>query len=266
MYSTITSLLNRLDSPASAGSGIIGWGCPVPSFGDADKSVVATLGLNPSNREFVDEAGKELVGGARRFHTLQSLRLTRWAEADARHIELITESCATYFTRSPYRVWFRKLEDLLAAAGASFYGKQRPACHLDLIPFATAAKWNLLTARQRSSLLAISKDCLARVLRQSRVRVLILNGRSVVEYFQSVSGVRVQPREEPGWSLRRSTGRDVVGIAYKAITSIFSGMEIGREVLVLGFNHNLQSSYGVTSEAMTAIRQWVAKSAAEILP
>src|SRR3712207_6258313 len=86
MYTTLTTLIDRLDSSAILGTNVIGWGCPVPSFGDLSSSKVATLGLNPSNREFVDEAGNELEGPSRRFHTLTSLGLRSWSEVDARHL------------------------------------------------------------------------------------------------------------------------------------------------------------------------------------
>jgi hypothetical protein len=43
-------------------SNVIPWACPIPSFGDLTRARVATLGLNPSNREFVDERGNELDG------------------------------------------------------------------------------------------------------------------------------------------------------------------------------------------------------------
>ena len=62
MYTTLTTLIDRLDSTAISGTNAILWGCPVPSFGDLSSSQVATIGLNPSNREFVDESGNELQG------------------------------------------------------------------------------------------------------------------------------------------------------------------------------------------------------------
>jgi hypothetical protein len=44
-----------------------------------------------------------------------------------------------------------------------------------------------------------------------------------------------------------------------------SGVQLGREVLVLGFNHNIQSSFGVTTRVRAAIRQWVARTVHEAL-
>src|SRR3977135_1806902 len=105
MYSTLTTLIDRLDSSAISGTNVIRWGCPVPSFGDLLSSQVATLGLNPSNREFVDESGKELQGASRRFHTLRSLGLKSWSEVDARHLRMIIDSCRTYFLGNPYDGW-----------------------------------------------------------------------------------------------------------------------------------------------------------------
>ena len=70
---------------------------------------VATVGINPSNLEFMDEAGNELQGAARRFHTLTSLGLQSWGEADSRHLETIAHSCSAYFDRNPYDRWFKRL-------------------------------------------------------------------------------------------------------------------------------------------------------------
>jgi len=73
MHLALMTLLNRMDSAAFDGTSVIRWGAPVPSFGDLSSSLVATVGLNPSNREFVDVAGHELRDTYRRFHTLGSL-------------------------------------------------------------------------------------------------------------------------------------------------------------------------------------------------
>ena len=86
---------------------------------------VATLGLNPSNREFVDGNGAELVGDSRQFHTLASLGLSTWDDADANHIDRILTSCCDYFASNPYDRWFRRLDAVVSATGASFYDPAR---------------------------------------------------------------------------------------------------------------------------------------------
>ena len=78
MHVTLTMLIDRFESSAVRGSDVIDWCCPVPTFGDVEKAHVATMGINPSNREFVDQLGAELDGSARRFETLNSLNLESW--------------------------------------------------------------------------------------------------------------------------------------------------------------------------------------------
>lgn len=263
MHTTLTTLIDRLDSPAVSGTDVIRWGCPVPSFGDLSSARVATLGLNPSNREFVDELGDELQGAFRRFHTLASLGLQSWSDVDARHLRLILESCRTYFLGNPYDRWFKRLDQVVSGAKASFYDASCGACHLDLIPYATARKWTELAARQRSLLLAVAADTLGLLLRDSPVRILILNGRSVVEQFQDVAGIRLERQQMPAWSLVRWPKPDVMGLAYRGVVHTLSGIRLPHEILVLGYNHNLQSSFGVTNEVILAIRAWISRAVNE---
>lgn len=260
MYSTLTTLIDRLDSTVAYGASVIRWSCPVPSFGDLSKSRVATLGLNPSSREFLDESGNELEGASRRFHTLTSLGIKSWPQVDARHLEMILKTCRSYFLGNPYNRWFKRLNEVVVGANASYYDAASRACHLDLIPYATARKWTELTAQQRSSLVTLSQDTLALLLRDSPIRILILNGRSVVERFQEMSGVRLEGQQMIGCSLPRQSKPDVVGFGYKGVVDTVSGIALGHEVMVLGFNHNLQSSFGVTNEVVRAIRDWISNA------
>ena len=263
ILSVLTTLIDRLDSNAVVGMDIIPWSCPVPAFGDWQSPQVATLGLNPSYREFVDRSGKQLQGESRRFHTLESLGLETWGETDARHLELIMDTCRSYFFRNPYNSWFKKLDFAIAGTAASYYDSPSSACHLDLVPFATIRRWNELSARQRSSLLSLTGDTLGLTLRDSKIRLLVLNGSSVVRAFQSVAGLSLQAKEMPAWSLgRRSTG-NVRGFAFTGMAEIVSGVKLDRQVAVLGFNHNIQSSYGVTMEVISSIKEWIARTAEE---
>lgn len=257
MYTTLTTLINLLDNGSISDTDVIRWGSPVPTFGNLSSSHVATLGLNPSNREFVDEAGNELKGKHRRFHTLLSLGIKSWSDIDARHLQLILESCEGYFRINPYDRWFKVLDLVVSGANASYYSKTNSACHLDLIPYATSRKWNDLGLRQRSRLLLMVGDTLGMLVRDSPIKVLILNGKSVVELFQDISGIRLQKEKMPKWSLPRRSTPDVMGVAYHGVADTFSGVHLNRNLLVLGFNHNLQSSFGVTTKVLHEIREWV---------
>jgi hypothetical protein len=257
MHLALATLLNRMDSAAFDGTSVIRWGAPVPSFGDLSVSSVATIGLNPSNREFVNEAGVELCDADRRFHTLGSLGLAAWSDADTRHLQLILRSCRTYFRNNPYDRWFKKLDQILCGTAFSFYADLYPACHLDLIPYATAAKWMDLEPRERTALLDATADALGLLLRDSPVRVVILNGKAVVQQFQYIAGAILDQKEMPGWSLPRESGRDISGFAYVGSVHQLADVRLNRDILVLGYNHNIQSSFGVTNEVIRAIRDWV---------
>lgn len=267
MYSTLINLVDQLAGSALDGTAVLRWGAPVPAFGDPAVSRVATLGLNPSNREFVDEAGQELTGAARRFHTLGSLGLTNWEDSDAQHLELVLRSCRDYFRTNPYDGWFRKLDKLLAGTGTSFYATgspvpsqltPTPACHLDLIPYATRRKWMDLTPWQRARLLNRSGDALSVLLRTSAIRLLLLNGRSVVEQFEILAGIRLERTEISGCTLPRHSGMPVKGVGYSGIVCTVGGTQLSHELLVIGYNHNVQSSFGVTNDVMTSLRNWIA--------
>lgn len=263
MDTTLLALVKRLDTLSE--TNIIPWSCPIPSFGDLSKSRIATLGLNPSNREFVDDLGNELDGPYRRFHTLKSLGLARWSEATTLHLQLITESCRAYFSRNPYDRWFNKLDHIISGTNASYYNGPVKACHLDLIPYATERKWTELTSFQRSSLLASVGDTLGLLLREAPVRLLILNGKTVVESLEKMAEVSFEKEAIPDWTLPRQSSGGVTGFAYRGAVRSLAGVKLRREVKVLGFNHNIQSSFGVTTQVTLAIRSWIARAAGAVI-
>lgn len=265
MDTMLSTLVKRLDDTVLSATNVIPWSCPVPSFGNLSISRIATLGLNPSNREFVDCEGRELEGASRRFHTLRSLGLARWSDARPQHLRLIWDSCRGYFLSNPYDLWFKKLDRIISGTKVSYYDASAQACHLDLIPYATACKWTELTHYQRSSLLTLAGDTLGLLLRESQVRVLILNGNSVVENFQEIATVCLEKVEKHNWTLPRRSEPGVMGFSYMGTVRELSGIRLNREILVLGFNHNIQSSFGVTTQVMASIRRWIARWAGAVL-
>ncbi|RDS82347.1 hypothetical protein DWU98_09480 [Dyella monticola] len=253
-------LIRALRTDGAKSAGIIPWSSPVPSFGDIQRSALATLGLNPSNREFVDAHGNELTGKHRRFHTLDSLGLRCWSKVRDNHIDMIAESCRNYFENNPYDTWFKRLDEIVAKSGPSYYSKSRTrACHLDLIPFATGEKWMALSLAQRSILLELAGNSLGNLLRGSKVRVLVLNGTSVVRGFEQLSGVKLKEIYQPSWDLRRIASQNVRGFSYEGRVKTIGNTKLPIELLILGFNHNIQSSFGVTRMVRAEISSWIAK-------
>jgi hypothetical protein len=264
MNKELSILVDRLNDRALLETEIIAWGCPVPSFGDLSLARVATIGLNPSNREFVDQEGKELDGVDRRFHTLSSLGIAKWSEANQQHLNLIWDLCQSYFSRNPYDSWFKRLDNIISGTAMSYYFPSGKACHLDLIPYATASKWTSLTSEQRSLLLEIAGDTLGLLIKNSPVELLVLNGQTVVDNLQKIADIEFERIQIPEWTLPRKSGDGVLGYAYKGNIQALGGVNLGRQICVLGYNHNIQSSFGVTNQVQTAIRNWISYSSKEI--
>lgn len=265
LHATLETLLERLDSKVLLSAKVIPWSSPILSFGDLSCSTIATLGLNPSNREFVDVNGVELEGEFRRFHTLNSLGIRNWSCANTEHCELILDSCKNYFNNNPYDGWFKGLDIIISGTEASYYSTTIKACHLDLIPYATSCKWTELTSKERLILLKLVGDTLGLLIKDSPIRFLILNGKTVIENLQIVTGVNFKQENYFDWTLPRKSGAGVSGFAYSGVINEVAGIRLGREVHVLGFNHNIQSSFGVTTQVKNSIRNWITASHKEIL-
>jgi hypothetical protein len=237
---------------------VLEWGCPVPFFGNFSDAAIATVGINPSNKEFVDGSGSELDGHDRRLPTLRSLGKVSWSAVETPDLEEIIHACTTYFARTPYDRWFQVLERILAPSMLSLYKPGGGACHLDLVPYATVDKWGNLPATSHRALLEASQRPFGVMLRDSKLEKLVLNGRSVVTEFERIAQVNLSKTPVTTWDLPRSTSQPVRGFAYQGEVERIGQISLGRKVQVLGYNHNLQSSYGVTATVISSIGAWLA--------
>lgn len=258
----IQSLL-KLEELSDERLEVMEWAVPVVAFGNVENSFFATLGINPSDREFINSKGKEIAGNERRFPTLNSLGIDSWSKINQKQIELILDMSESYFLNNPYDRWFKKLDFLIAGAGASYYFPSLSACHLDLIPYATREKWGNISKEKKETLLSESSDILGSIINKSSIKVLLLNGRSVIENFKRIAEVDFSIEEKNEWLLPRKNGKGVKGYSYEGITKVIGNERLNNEVHVLGFNHNIQSSFGVTKEVELKIREWVSKKVAE---
>jgi hypothetical protein len=167
----------------------------------------------------------------------------------------ILQACQHYFANNPYDLWFRRLDVLISNTRASYYFGN--AAHLDLVPYATLSKWSTLKSQQRGALLHASGRTLLWLLRESPIRVLILNGASVVSNFQSMFGVDLEKTLMPSWALRPDRETCVRGYSYTGRIREAAGVSFKRGIMVLGFNHNIQSSFGMTSGVASSIQRWI---------
>lgn len=260
MINEVVDLVERMKDSDLSELDIITWGSPVPSFGNLSNSKIATLGLNPSNKEFLDNDGSELSGLERRFHTLNSLGITGWGEATVAHYQSILQLCNDYFSRNPYDAWFKRLDYLISGTALSYYFPANGACHLDLIPFATSTKWGELSNWQKATLLSRYSDLLGTLLKNSKIKVLILNGKSVIDNFLKISNADIKIERMHDWDLPRKDSEGVPGYSYQGIVNNIGGVTLDDELYIFGFNHNIQSSYGVTTSVQSSIRNWITKN------
>jgi len=253
------SLISKLSNLKNT-SNVIEWSSPVPFFGDCSHATVATVGINPSNREFVCAKGMELEDAARRFHTLRSLGIRSWEDADMIHARMVEKACEDYFSINPYDSWFRRIDRVINGTNCSFYNNR--ACHIDLVPFATSRKWALLETLERESLLLSSSEEMKSIVSRSKVRILVLNGATVVERISRLYKIDWEIELKQEWNLARRNGKHVQGISYRGLLEVGEGRK-RRKILLLGFNHNIQSSFGVTTLVIESIRDWITTSARE---
>lgn len=264
MENEIFELLQRLQKADIDGLDILPWASPIVSFGDPATSRIATLGLNPSDKEFTDNSGNELHGVNRRFHTLKSLGLRDWSQVTPKQVSLIAQQCRDYFSNNPYN-WFKRLDFLISGTSLSYYFPSREACHLDLVPYATRVKWAMLTTSQKSRLLYQYGDVLAQLLNISNIKILVLNGRTVIKTISEISDVKYFSSEQPTWKLERTRGNSVPGFSYEGTINRIGSIELNNKISILGFNHNIQSSFGVTSIVQGQIRIWIAEKSKQLL-
>ncbi|MGO9266798.1 MAG: hypothetical protein ACLQBA_18280 [Candidatus Binataceae bacterium] len=216
---------------------------PVSSFGDPRHAEVATLGINPSGKEF-QEKGRLLAGRQRRLATLESLGARSTSRLTDRQIRTVIQECASYFRegRNPYRLWFDPLDRVLQTGlGVSYYDGS--ACHLDLVQWATDPVWGKLRDRNvKRALLEEGLPHLRNQLKFAKIRLVVLNGREVLNQVAAV-----------GLADLSSCGTLRVGTLP---CSLYAGE--GGGARFIGWSTNLQSTHGVTLEFRSQLANWLA--------
>ena len=226
--------------PAPSVRWIVPRSTPVVSFGDPLLADVATLGINPSRKEFYDDDGSLLRGARSRLATTDSIGARPGETLTKRQASEVVAACNTYFERNPYD-WFNPLEDLLHdAVGVSF--RDGTACHLDLIQWATDPVWTKLKdASAAELLLREGRTHLAVLLRHTTARLVLMNGMSVIKQVKGVGMAEL---------------RAVKKIPRDHTTCTFY---VGRrgDIAYIGWSTNLQSSHGVSNESKRQVAEEV---------
>jgi hypothetical protein len=127
--------------------------------------------------------------------TLESLQAQRCDLLSDPQVEQVVADCASYFARRPYLRWFQPLDAVVRAGlGASYFDGS--ACHLDLIQWATDPVWGQIAdPRLRQMLLDDGVPHLRAHLRQGMLRVVLLNGRTVVDQAERAPTCTAPPAQ-----------------------------------------------------------------------
>ncbi len=126
------------------------------------------------------------------------------------------------------------MEKILRPLGASYY--TGTACHLDLVQWATDPTWGKLRGNFKKNLVEADLSFLQKQLSQDCIRLLLLNGSGVVNAYTKKLGCELAEKVIPG----------------KVGWKVFLG-KTERGATVVGWNKNLQSSFGVSSEYIRSV-------------
>ncbi len=206
-------MAERIRRPYPTGCSVLEGSTPVVSFGDVRTATVATLGLNPSDAEFLDK-GQWLIGDRQRFETLQSLGLSRPEDADDDQVKAVLAASFDYFNRNPYWRWFSRLESVLnQALGVSYLDGS--AVHLDLVQWATRPVWaKIPQVNARGELIEADREFLRQQLATENIDLVLMNGRTVMREVQRM-GVILERHTSLGHGGRRD--EMLIGTASKTV-------------------------------------------------
>lgn len=153
---------------------------PILFFGDLFTARIATVGLNPSDREFLDRDGRELDGPARRFETLASLgAASRGCLSDEKSERAIATMRAYYRPGKPVYGWFRSLDRVTRGMGFTY--ECGDVAHLDLVQEATHPTWSRLNSLEVRQLRAADEPFLNWQLATFPLEMVVCNGRTVFD-------------------------------------------------------------------------------------
>lgn len=226
---------------------------PVVSFGDPSTAYVASLSLNPSWGEFLDKRRQWAPDGQQRLPALAALRDVPPQDLTDLQVAAVLADCREYFApdRRPFMGYFGVLDRFLRKTGAGIYF-DGSACHLDLVQWATDPVWSDLKKLSPGTcelLIKRDREFLAWQLAHENIRVVLCNGRSVVEAVDTA-----------GIAAMEQVGTLHYGVDGRSTVKVHVGQANG--VTFLGWNPVLHQP--LAAEARESLAAWVADRVADL--
>jgi hypothetical protein len=242
----------RIRTNPSSNLGVIQDSTPIVFFGNIEKSNVATLGLNPSKREFLSQDDSLLDGSEKRVETLKSLGVSKLSNLTDIQVRRVYDACMSYFRKeqggNPYTRWFDQLDNhMLKKLGVSYYSDT--ACHLDIVQWATQPIWRHLDKETQQKLIQNDIKYLENQLFEYEIRTLLINGNGVHNEFCKYFKPKVLKQEK---IVLNTTGVTETCEVYQLELVLH-----GRMITAYAWSKNLQSTYGMTNNMKQAISNWI---------
>jgi hypothetical protein len=218
---------------------------PVICFGNLMNSRIATLGLNPSDKEFVDDDKNFLSGRYLRFQNCFTLMQNDLTKLNSNQTELVLQYCLEYFNNfNPYREWFDYLErHVLSKLDISYYNGT--CCHLDLVQWATSNKWRDVLPVNQSILLNSDYSFFLHQLDNQDIVVLLVNGNGVFRTLMEKGEISDEV------NMIIECGNETCQM-HKLLLNTGK-----KKIRCIAWSKNLQSTFGLTNNMRNEIGNWI---------
>jgi hypothetical protein len=208
-------LLDKISEPLPTTTKIVEGSIPIVFFGNVEKAEIATLSLNPSNKEFEHNSVIRRCVDRKQLRVSDSQKLTR------EQAESVYQSLLLYFKVNPYKAWFNPMNKLFLSNGYEYYNDK--IVHLDISPWATFNKWNSLSREERESI--IDASIIEKVIKMRGIKRLFINGKTAFNVFCTTLNIKAKKIQETSFNYITKNSNNRSFIIYE--TEIFDCKIIG---------------------------------------
>ena len=172
-------IIERIKRKIEPNMCITEYSTPIIYFGNYNESKACTISLNPSNKEFVNNANI-LLDYSNRERLCSRIKLKKGnnVELTDDDAETVLNYCNNYFNLRPLRLWFNPINNLINYLGNySYYDNS--CVNLDLVQWATTPKWSDVPPHIMQKHLENDLPVLKYLL-EKKFDVIFLNGKTTV--------------------------------------------------------------------------------------